>query len=122
MRHRIVPATRDLLAQIGIEQLPRTVEAFVALQDERPVACAGVYLDGQRMVAFSHLTPEVRADRRVIVAGYRRMIEIAAGRGLPLHATPDPTVPGSEALLEHMGFQPGPRGVWICSPPGSPQH
>lgn len=118
MRHHLVPATPPLLRAV-MNPIPRTVEAFVVMAGARPVGAAGVYLDQNRLVAWSHLTPEIRRDKRVVVEGWRRLITLAADRGLPLHAKPDPGEPGAERLLEHMGFQPGPRGVWICSPPSS---
>jgi hypothetical protein len=90
------------------------VKAFVAIKDDRIIGAAGVYADVQRVVVFARLTDELRADKRAVVKGIRKIMSLVP-EGLPAHAVADPEIDGSDRLLTHMGFSPLSSGVyeWI---------
>ena len=102
----VVPATAELLHRFYGEAPKRSQRAVVALDGERVVGVAGVYVDDERWVMFSDLTEELRKDKRTIIKGIRAVMKMTQGRDLPVHALADPEIEGSEVLLEHMGFRP----------------
>lgn len=101
----IVPATQELLERFYGYTPKRSQRAVVAVDGERVIGVAGVYMDDGRQVMFSDLTDEIRKDKRTIVRGIREVLRLAAKRHLPVHALADPEIEGSETLLRHMGFE-----------------
>lgn len=107
----IKPATPELLARFYGKLPERTSHAIVAMEGERVIGVAGLYQDGPRMVAFTELDG-VRADKRLIVKGYRALLPLMRAAGLPVLALCDAAVEGSERLLLHYKFRPIGEGVW----------
>lgn len=107
----INPATPELLERFYGRLPERTSQAIVAMEGERVVGVAGLYRDGARLVVFTELDG-VRADKRLIVKGYRALLPIMRAAGLPVLALCDVTVKGSELLLLHYKFKPIGVGVW----------
>lgn len=101
----IVPATPELLAQTRVGKPNVTMRAVVAIDDQgRPIAVAGLYAESHRLCLFSDLCDELRANKRALIRGIRALMAIAKKKNAPVHALADPAIPGSAALLEHMGF------------------
>lgn len=114
---RVVPATQQHVEQALGGMLKYSAEAIALLrEDGEIVGCAGVFPEDCRLVIFSHLTPEARADKRAIVKGYRHLLRIADTRNMPLHARPDPEIPASERFLTHMGFRRLTDDCWERQP------
>jgi hypothetical protein len=101
----IVPATRELLERFYGEAPARTQKAVVAIDGERVVGVAGLYVDDERQVMFADLTDEVRHDKRTVIKGIREVMKLASHR-MPVHSLADPEIEGSDTLLLHMGFTP----------------
>lgn len=97
-------ATPALLERFYGQTPKRTSRAIVAVEGERVLGVAGVYQDGARMVAFTEMSDEIRANKRLIVRGYR-MLKPLLEAGLPIYALADRCVEGSEVLLRHFGFE-----------------
>lgn len=102
----IVPATRELLAKTRVGTPNMTMRALVAIdEDGKPVAVAGMYADRHRLVLFSELSDQMRQNKRALIKGIRQLMAIAEQKKAPVHALADPEIPGSAALLKHMGFK-----------------
>ena len=101
----IVPATPALLAQTRVGKPPMTMRALVAIDETgKPLAVAGLYAEPHRLILFSDLCDELRQNKRALIKGIRQVMDIAQRKGAPVHALADPEIPGSAALLKHMGF------------------
>lgn len=90
----------------------RTVRALAFKDGERVVGCAGLYLDGGRLVLFSDMQDDVRKAPRALVKAYRTLLAIASRIGLVVHAVPSPGIEASVRFLEHMGFRHITLGVY----------
>ena len=110
----IEPATEGLLTAFYGRPPPRTVRALVAVRDGKPIGVAGVWRGAERLVMFSDLSPEARADKRLMVRGIRAVLGLVRDTGLPVHAVADKEVEGSERLLERVGFHRLTDEVWEC--------
>lgn len=110
----VIPATPALLSRFYGRIPTKTSQAVVAVEGDRVLGVAGIYRDGARMVAFTELSDEVRANRRLIVRGYRALLPLIKAAGMPVLAICDPLIEGSERLLLHYDFEPLSHGVWQC--------
>ncbi len=116
---RVVPATQEHVERALGGMLQRSAEAIALLREDGAiVGCAGVFPESCRLVIFSELTDEARADKRAMVMGYRRLLEIADRHSMPLHARPDPQIEASERFLAHMGFRRLTDECWERLPKG----
>lgn len=104
-RHRVVPATTELLREFYGRTPPRSCRAIVVLRDERPVAVGGVYLDGARFVFYGDGMDYLREHKKTLVASAKIAAELAKQVGGRVQSLADPSVPGSGRLLEHLGFE-----------------
>lgn len=83
---------------------PYSMKAWVAVLDDQPIAVAGVaYVRGMPPRMFSDLKPSMRAYRKAIVKGARRML--GAMEGITALTVADPSETGSRRLLERLGFE-----------------
>lgn len=100
-------ATPELLARTRLPNPQRTIRGLVAIDSDtnEPVGLVAMYADGHRMVMLADLSDQIRQDKRTLVRGYRAILAMAAKHKAPVHAIADPDIPGSAALLEHMGFE-----------------
>lgn len=98
----IRPATAEDFVRLRAST-PKTARAYVAVRGEEVIGVGGVYRDGVSLVVFSELTDTLRKDRRTMVRLKRAVIPMIQPRTL---AFADPDIDGSDALLEHMGFEP----------------
>lgn len=105
MRTEIVPATTEQLQAFRGRTLERSVRAVAAVRNGKVLGVAGIYPGSAGWVMFADLSEEVRRDRRLVVRGYRAVQDLARRRPMPVVAIADPEIPGSDVLLEHMGFQ-----------------
>lgn len=104
-RHRVVPATSELLREFYGCNPAKSVRAIVVLRDEKPVAVGGVYRDGDRFVFYGDGMEYLRANKKTLVASAKIAAEIARQVGGRVQSLADPRVPGSGRLLEHLGFR-----------------
>ena len=102
-RVEIKPATKEVIDRYYDGKLTRTVRAFIAVQDEKILGIAGVYVDQSRLVMFSDLSDELKQNKRVIIRGMRMFKEIARKKNLPIHAKAA-QLPTAKGFLKHMGF------------------
>lgn len=90
----------DLEAYYG-EAPARTMKAWVAVVDERPIGIAGlIYRGAQPWYLFSDVKPAMLRHRKAIVAGGRMVLRML--RGVPAVALTDN--PKSAKLLRLMGL------------------
>ena len=108
----VVPATPDLMQRFYGRTPARTSQAVVAVQGDRVLGVAGVYFENGYAVAFTELSDEIRANKRLIVRGYRALLPFLRAARLPVVALCDPLIAGSERLLLHYNFEPRAQGVW----------
>jgi hypothetical protein len=108
----VIPATAELMRRFYGRTPARTSQAVVAVQGERVLGVAGIYLVNGHAVAFTELSDEIRSNKRLIVRGYRALLPFIRAAGLPVLALCDASIDGSERLLEHYDFKPMTQGVW----------
>lgn len=102
----ILPATPALLERTRVGKPAKTMRCLVAVDEtDKVLAVAGMYADGHRIVLFADLSDTLRQNKRALVKGWRALMSIAVKKNAPVHAVADPEIPGSRALLEHMGFE-----------------
>jgi hypothetical protein len=108
----VLPATEALMERFYERQAdlrPRmTVRGVVALKDGEPHGLGGGYLDAEngRAVFFADMTDELRSDKRLLLRFTKAALEAARGFGVVVHSLADPSVEGSQRLLEHLGGRP----------------
>ena len=103
-RPEIKPATEELLIKFyGSPQ--RTQKSLVIIEDNEPIAVAGIYPDKERFVLFSDLKPNIKMKdyRRAVIECTRRLMKLS--HNIPIHSVADPKVEGSDKLLKHLGFK-----------------
>jgi hypothetical protein len=105
MRTELVPATAEQLQAFRGQELERSVRAVAAVRDGQVLGVAGIYPGQAGWVMFAELSDDVRRDKRLVIRGYRAVQDLARRRPMPVVAIADPEIPGSDILLEHMGFQ-----------------
>lgn len=98
----IRPATLEDFVRLKAAP-PKTARAYAVVKDEEVIGIGGVYRDGVSKVLFSELTDEIRRDKRTLIGLIRAVRSLMRGR---VFSFADPEIPGSEVLLEHMGFEP----------------
>ena len=98
----IRPATAaDLAAYYG-EPPRRTMRAWVAVLDGKPIAVAGVaYEAGKPHYLFSEMRPEMKRYRKAILRGGRRVLEDTKGMRLLASCSS----PGASRFLVHLGLR-----------------
>lgn len=123
MSLEIVPVTAEHVAQIWGEMAPVTFRGLSVVDGARVLGITGIYADEARHVLVAKIAPEGREmlERgrhvKTLLIAARRMLAIAGERDMPVHAVPEPDIPGSENLLRHLGFTPFYKDTW--SWPGS---
>ena len=103
-RPEIKPATEELLIKFyGKPQ--RTQKSLVIIEDNEPIAVAGVYPDKERFVFFSDVKPGINMKnyKRTVIACTKKLLKLT--HNIPVHAVADPKVEDSEKLLKHFGFK-----------------
>jgi hypothetical protein len=103
------PLTPALLEQyLGPQTF--TMRGWALMDEDKPVGVIGLYRQHGRYALFSDVREEVwpnpppLATRRLIAQGIRRLRGIMAEHQ-NVYAYADEMKPGSDSLLEHMGFQ-----------------
>jgi hypothetical protein len=100
-RPELIPATPALVEAWYGKPAPYTLRGFVAVQDRRPVAVAGIYWIAGMPVAFSEWRPEV--DRKTLARGIRLVVGLLDSMKVPVFAVCNGR---SDALLAKLGFRP----------------
>lgn len=99
----IVPATRQMIEHLD-NSLSKSVHAFAAVDGDRVLGITGVYITNRSWVIFSTLTDELRQNKRIIIKGYRMIMDVVKRRKMPVYSLACPNIEGSAKLLEHIGF------------------
>lgn len=109
----IVPATRELLERFYGGPPIREVNAVAALKGGKIIGVAGVFHEGEVLMAFADMTDELREDKRAIVRGIHEVMQLIYQHGKETRAIAD-EIPGANILLTHCGFQRvnGEEYVW----------
>ncbi len=79
--------------------------AIAAILDGKTVGIAGYYLDKGRVVVYSKITPTLRLHKRTIIRGAMIIAGMVDKVQAPALALAENGTQGSEALLEHIGFE-----------------
>ena len=111
----IVPATQELLREYyGDKPLP-TVQAYVYLENGKPVGVAGfIRIGHNKRIIFSEAKPGVIERYNVTIMKFTRfLLQIADENGWTLVADPDESIPNAKNFLAHFGFKPGEDGEYI---------
>ena len=110
-------ATQEDVVQISNATLQRTGRTYAVEADGTLIAVAGYYFDHGRVVMYSMIAPIAKEKSAFyaldIVRSARRVIKEATAFGLPLFTASDETIPGSEKLLQYLGFQHQEGGIWL---------
>ena len=102
----VIPATREAVRQVYGDKPVRSFRGFTFERESRVIGCAGFYLDGSHVVMFFNGDhEEMKKDLRAVVVSGRAILELAKQKGLPVYADAEPKIPGSERLLEFLGFK-----------------
>lgn len=84
-------------------KIPWTFRAYVVEIDGQIMGIGGVYYDGESIIAFSSIRPELKRHKVTILKGARKVMGLVNGRACLAIASKDHA--GSERLLEHLGFE-----------------
>lgn len=122
----IVPLTREYVLEVSGDPITwRTIRGVAALKNGVPWAIAGVYLNESRWTMFFHIKdrPEQFSfeEKRVLLRGFRMLMNMVAGSEIPVQAHADEDVPTSESFLLHLGFKPLFGRYYQCQPVTAPQ-
>lgn len=124
MRPEVVFPTPEMLREF-YGHPPKLGGRYVAVvQGGKVLGLGCIRADESRWVVSCEIRPEVRAEiwkyRRYLLLAARKLLQVAARRGMSLHASADPSVMRSDAFLAHLGFelaQHDPRGnVYVRRP------
>lgn len=112
----IIAADADLIRQFYGAPLPRTVKAYAAVKDGRPLAISGTYMDCDRTILFADISDEMRQYKKTGVALGKRVMQMIRTGGKRVIAKADENVGQSARFLEYLGFQHVKDGVytWQC--------
>lgn len=83
------------------QNLPFSFKGITVLEDDTPIAMAGVYSYCGKRVVFSDLKDAARKYRKNIVRFTRQFLDSIPGE---LYAVQDPNEPTSAQFLQHFGF------------------
>jgi hypothetical protein len=112
----IVPATAEMFKQLSDEPAPKTVRAIAAVEGERVLGIGGFYVENGRLVMFAEICraarSEMRRHKRTLIRAARTLMGMAAAQKLPVYAEADAEIPGSDVLLQHLGFEEQFKGVY----------
>jgi len=111
----IEPATREDLKEFYPKSIP-SMRAIVGKKDGKVVGVSGYYIKNETVIVFSDMSEELRQEKsfkRVMIKAYRIIISMIENTNLPVISVACESIPGSNILLEHMGFKPLIRNVYI---------
>lgn len=113
-RIELKPATYEAIAAMRGEP-EHNGRAVMAIEGGKLVGVGGVDHVGDVLVAWIRISPELRRRPHWIGRHIEAVLSLARGRGLPVFAECDPTIPGSERLLRFAGFcqVDALPGVWL---------
>jgi len=109
----VTNGTKEILTKFYGEAPKETFKSLVVMDGERPLGVAGIHLNNGKAITFTDISKELREHKsfkRMIVKVYRRWMEILPN--IPVYAEADPSIKGSEKLLEHAGFQHYRGDIW----------
>lgn len=108
-RVKIVPATPEIMRKV----FPtfRSVRAIAAVRGDEVLGVAGIYPDAARLVLWGYLTDELRRDKRTLLKAVKVLKTILPKQHIESLA--DPSIPGSDVLLRHVGFTHRGKGIWV---------
>lgn len=101
----IVPATAETLKRFYGKLPVPTVRAIAVTEGDEVLGVAGFYPDNGRSVLFAKIGEQVdrRKHIRTILICAHRVLSMARELGMPINALADPTIEGSERLIQHLG-------------------
>ncbi len=100
----IVPATQEMLDEIGEEPISKTVYAIAVVDGRRTLGVGGFYLSSIGAIVFSKISDELKRRPRQILKVARMLLAMVRSRGLVAYAERDPKIATAESFLEHLGF------------------
>lgn len=99
----IRPATqKDAEAFYGKQPI-KSMRAYVAVEDGKPIGIGGVFRDKNTFVAFSEMKPEMRKYPKDIVRGYRVIFEIIKRYNV-VYAIANKQENNARKLITKLGF------------------
>ena len=114
----IKPANKSLLDEYYGKPYP-SLKGIVAVKDKKPIGVTGFYVHDGHVVVFADFTDELREEKnfkRIVVKGYKIVLNMLKTTKLPVFAEACPKIKGSEVLLEHMGFTHFDRRIYQWRP------
>ena len=105
----IIPATSEMVKARckGV----KSVRAIAAIEDEKVLGVAGVYLDGDKQIVFASLCQELKDRPKAILMAWKELKKTFRPN-LPVFAFCDFTLPRTENFLLHFGFLPYKDNIW----------
>lgn len=102
----VLPMNQEYVKAVYGDSPVRSMRGFAFEREGRVIGCAGMYLESSCVVMFFNGDhEEMKKDLRAVVTSGRAILELAKQKGLPVYADADPEIPGSERLLEFLGFK-----------------
>ena len=102
------PTTDEDVLYVAKEPMPRTGKAYTVTGNDEPLAIIGYYFESGHVILFSSIDPRAKDHSTWypwdVVRLAKKIIEEAKELGMPMFAAADPDIPGSEKLLEYLGF------------------
>lgn len=118
MSLEIVPVTAEHVAQVWDEPAPKTFRGLAVVDGEKTLGVTGIYPDQACFVLVAKIAPEGREringgrNLRTLMIAARRVLKLASRWQMPVHAVPDPGIPGATNMLKHLGFAPYFKDTW----------
>lgn len=111
----IIPATSEILKAHYKEPFGKSVYAIAAVEDGRVLGVAGFYYRPVGAVVFADIS-ELRSRPKVLIRGYRMILEKIRQKGLTAYAKCDQQIEAAERFLRHIGFQPFENDLFVWQP------
>jgi hypothetical protein len=101
----IRPATAEDIRVLYGHSPRKTMRAYTAVYDGRPVAVAGLYYYPDQVVAFSCINPEYAHLKAGLARGALKVLRLLKDMNKPVIAVAEPGIPTAPEFLERCGFE-----------------
>lgn len=108
----LVNATHEMIHKFYGAPQKMTLRAIAMVRGDDVLGVGGFYVNDARVVMFSEFKPDGFKYKKAIVKGAKRLLNMAANTGLPVHAVPDPDIKTAKKFLKQLGFNELFMGVW----------
>ena len=102
---KVIPGTAEILERFLGMRPGNSARTIAFEKDGKVVGVAGLYMDGYRYVFFGNFGDDVRRFPKTLFKTGRQLLDSVKGKGIPVHAVDEESVPASQRFLERLGFR-----------------